>query len=130
MNMERALILIIDQSPETRAMYADIFRHYGYTVAEAADSAEGVRLFHELRPDLIVTELSNEPEWVRALRAVRDDANGPRPATIACSTSIDPHWPCAPPGIDVDLALPKPTSPRKLLTEAQQLLARREPRAA
>jgi CheY-like chemotaxis protein len=122
--MERALILIIDTSAETRAIYGDYFRHHGYAVAQAADSAEAVRLYYELRPNLIVTELSEDPEWVQAIRTLRRPNAGLETPLIACSTTIDQRWPFPPPGIDVDVALPKPTSPRALLLEAQRLLAR------
>jgi len=123
--MEKTLVLIIDASSDTRSMYADYFVHHGYAVAEAAHGAEGVRRFHDLRPDLIVTELSEEPEWVHALQAMRWPEVGLETAMIACSTMIDSAWPAAPAGIDVDVALPKPTSPRTLLLEARELLARR-----
>lgn len=122
--MQNALILIIDTSPETRSMYAEYFRYHGYSVAEAADASEGVRLFQKLQPNLVVTELSDEAEWLQAIRILRWPETGGRTAVIACSTWIDPKWPVVPPGIDVDVALAKPTSPRTLLLEAEQLLAR------
>jgi CheY-like chemotaxis protein len=121
----KALILIIDQSSDTRAMYADCFRHHGYAVAEAADSHEGLALSRSLRPDLIVTELSTEHEWVQAIRVIRGNGVAGETAIIACSSSIEPSWPCVPEGIDVDRALPKPTSPSTLLMAAEQLLAGR-----
>lgn len=123
--MAKELILIIDASAETRSMYGDYFRYHGYEVAEAPDAAEGVQLLSELRPDLVVTELSEEPEWVEGIRTLRRSGTGEERAMIACSTRIDPTWPCAPPEIDVDRALPKPLSPRVLLLEAQAVLASR-----
>jgi CheY-like chemotaxis protein len=121
--MHRALILIIDPSRETRTIYADYFRHYGYAVAEAADGDEGAELARSLRPNLIVTELSEEEDWVRAIRVVREDGTTRETAIIACSSLIEASWPCAPAGVQVDSALPKPTSPRTLLGEVQRLLA-------
>jgi CheY-like chemotaxis protein len=120
--MERALILIIDPSEETRAMYGDYFRYHGYEVVEAADGADGVRAARELKPDLVVTELSIAPDRIRELRTIRTGPRGRRPATIACSTSLDPSWPFAPAGVEVDMALAKPISPRALLLHAQYLL--------
>lgn len=120
--MQKALILVIDPSSDTRAMYGDYFRHHGYAVAEAADGAEGVRLFEQLRPDLIVTELSAEPEWLRSIQRIRGQGDGPRTAMIACSTTIDATWPAVPHDIEVDLALAKPISPRALLQQAELVL--------
>jgi CheY-like chemotaxis protein len=125
--MRKALILIIDQSQDTRAMYGDYFRHHGYTVVEAADGMEGVRLFRQFQPDLVVTELSEEQEWMGAIRSIVAGSSGWKPASIACSTSIDPSWPFPPPGVDVDMAVPKPVSPRSLLEQAEQLLAHLTP---
>jgi DNA-binding response OmpR family regulator len=122
--MGKALILIIDPSRETRAIYADYFRFHGYDVVEAGDGAEGVRLYGELAPDLVVTELSGDPDWVPALGVVRSRGAGSRTPIIACSTVIDAHWPYAPSGLEVDSALAKPTSPRKLLMVAEHLLSR------
>jgi CheY-like chemotaxis protein len=120
--MQQRLILIVDHDRSTRTMYADYFRHHGYAVAEAAFGAEGVRLFRQLRPDLIVTELSLEPDWVETLRTVRTN-NRFDTIIIACCASIDPGCPFSLDG--VDRALSKPTSPRALLLEAEQLLGER-----
>lgn len=123
--MARALILIIDPSPETRAMYGDCFRHHDFTVMEAAEGGEGVRLLPVLEPDLVVTELTEEPKEFRALNTLRWPRPGRETAMILCSVRIDPRWPHAPHGIDVDVVLPKPLSPRALLLEAEHLLIRR-----
>jgi two-component system, OmpR family, response regulator len=120
--MTPALILIVDNSPETRNMYGDYFRFHGYSVAEAASGPEGAALTAELHPDLIVTELSPDSAWTEALWAMRAGSRGEPTPIIACSTSIEEAWPCAPACVDVALA--KPTSPRDLLEQARQLLGR------
>jgi DNA-binding response OmpR family regulator len=122
--MHKPLILIIDTSPETRSMYAHYFRYNGYRVVQADDGEEVVRMFPGMRPALVITELSEDPGWARALRLLRWPRSGGKTAVIACSTMID-RWRGVPEGIDVDVALPKPTSPRTLLREAERLLARR-----
>lgn len=123
--MATALILVIDPSAVTRSMYGDCFRHAGYDVAESEDATEGVRLFTELGPRLVVTELSDDPEWREAIGAFRSPEPGRRTPVILCSTRIDRRWPAPPAGIDVDVALAKPISPRALLLEASDLLAPR-----
>lgn len=128
--METGLILILDASAETRAMYAHWLRHHGYAVAEAADGEEALRVSARRRPDLVVTELSGDAEWILAIQTLRWTGTDRATPMIACSTIIDPRWPFAPAGLDVDLALPKPTSPRTLLREARRLLARRTAGAA
>ena len=123
--MHKALILFLDPSSETRAMYADYFRHHGYDVAEAADSAGAVALHTRRRADLVVTELSDRPEWKDAIRSMRWPEPGFETPVIACSSRIDPDWPFAPIWVDVDVALPKPTPPSAVLRAARHLLARR-----
>lgn len=120
--MVNGLILIIDASEDTRAMYCDYFRHHGYSVAEAGDATEGLGLVRQVQPDLIVTELSDDPAWLWSIRRIQNGRAGHRPLVIACSTTIDANCPYGPPGVDVDLALAKPISPRALLLQAQQLL--------
>jgi CheY-like chemotaxis protein len=120
--MAKALILIVDRCGATRAMYAAYFRHHGYEAVEAADSREGVLLSRMLNPDLVVADLAGGQEWVPAIRRMRGNGTARERAIIACSSTIDPHWPEAPTGIDVDRALPKPTSPSSLLQAIQQLL--------
>jgi DNA-binding response OmpR family regulator len=120
--MVDGLILIIDGSEYTRAMYSEYFRYHGYSVAEAGNATEGLHLARQLKPDLIVTELSDEPAWLWSIRRIRDGRAGHRPWIIACSTIIDASCPFGPPGVDVDLALAKPISPRALLLQMQLLL--------
>lgn len=120
--MQNALILIIDQSSATRQMYADYLRHHGYRVVGASDSAEGLRLSRSMRPELIVTELAADREWIQAIQVMKRNGTARETAIIACSTFIDPRWPCVPDDVAVDRALPKPTAPRDLLREIERLL--------
>jgi len=53
----RATILIIDDSSEVRAIMREALALDGYQVIEAADGREGVRLFRENRPDLVLLDM-------------------------------------------------------------------------
>jgi YesN/AraC family two-component response regulator len=53
--MER--ILIIDDESQIRSMIRLILEREGYTVEEASDGIEGIRLFREKPVDLIITDL-------------------------------------------------------------------------
>ena len=50
-------ILIIDDEPQIRSMIRLILERSGYTVIEASDGIEGIRLFRERPADLIITDL-------------------------------------------------------------------------
>lgn len=122
--MAKALILMIDRSATTRSMYRDCFRHHGYEVVEAEDAADGLRLFARWDPQLVVTELDDDPGWLDAIRMLRALVPGRHTPVILCSTRIETSTPVLPEGLEVDMALPKPISPRELLTQASDLLAR------
>jgi CheY-like chemotaxis protein len=51
-------ILIADDSPDNRAMYAEYLTFKGYVVSEAKDGYEVVALAAALMPDLILMDLS------------------------------------------------------------------------
>ena len=126
--MHKPLILIIDTDPDTRSMYAEYFRYQGYRAAEAEDGMDACQLFPypELQPSVVVTELSEAPEWMEAIARLRRPGPGRETPLIACSTLIDPSWPFPPAWLDADVALPKPATPAVLFQEAQQLLARQD----
>ncbi len=50
-------VLIIDDEPQIRSMVRLILEREGYTVLEAADGAEGLKIFREKPADLILTDL-------------------------------------------------------------------------
>ena len=52
-----ALILIIDDEPQIRAMLKLMLERDGYEVAEAPDGIEGIRVYRQKPADLIITDL-------------------------------------------------------------------------
>lgn len=55
--MDAATILVIDDSPPVREMLATVLRRGGYQVVTAANGEEGLRVFRERTPDLVVLDL-------------------------------------------------------------------------
>lgn len=51
-------ILIVEDSPEGRDIYAMALEAAGYAVLQAWDGAEGIRIATDARPDLIVMNVS------------------------------------------------------------------------
>ena len=49
-----ALILIVDDSPTEVYQMQRALESHGFQTAVAADGAEGIRLAHEMHPDLIL----------------------------------------------------------------------------
>lgn len=51
-------VLLVDDSAETRQMYAVLLRDEGYVVLEAGDGEAGIELASERRPDLIFMNMA------------------------------------------------------------------------
>ena len=55
--ISRPTILLIDDSPDVRAVLRVALESEGYSVLEAADGREGVRLYREHRPALVLLDI-------------------------------------------------------------------------
>jgi CheY-like chemotaxis protein len=53
----KASILIIDDEPQFRKLFVEKVAKLPYTVIEGQDGDEGLRLFQEHQPDLVITDL-------------------------------------------------------------------------
>ena len=52
-----AKILIVDDEPQLREMLTDMLEMDEHEVVEAVNGVEGVKKYHESKPDLIITDL-------------------------------------------------------------------------
>jgi len=50
-------ILLIDDESEIRKLFIKKLAGRGYEIIEACDGKEGIKLYHEARPDLVITDL-------------------------------------------------------------------------
>jgi CheY-like chemotaxis protein len=82
----RPLVLVIDDSQDSRRVTADVLRLSGFNVQEAADGLEGILKASLLRPDLIVTDLEmpTMDGW-ETIRRLRSHVSTCRIPVIACS---------------------------------------------
>ena len=123
-NTDMALILIVDDSPtEVYQMQRALERH-GFQTAVASDGAEGIRLAHEMHPDLILMDIVMP--GVDGFRATRTLANDPDTRAIPVimvsskSQETDRIWGMRQGAVD-DLV--KPVATTTLLEKAQAALA-------
>jgi CheY-like chemotaxis protein len=86
------LVLVIDDSGDTREVYAVLLRLEGFSVEGASDGREGLRKAAELRPDIIITDLSMPvmDGW-QTIRRLRADERTRRIPIIACSGEDAPR---------------------------------------
>jgi CheY-like chemotaxis protein len=54
----KPLVLIVDDVPDNRAIYADFLRFSGYDVVEATDGFEAVEVAKRMLPDVALMDLS------------------------------------------------------------------------
>ncbi len=55
--MSANTVLIVEDNPDNRDIYSTFLRHYGFTVVEAADGLEGVRLARERIPGVVLMDV-------------------------------------------------------------------------
>lgn len=78
---QNAKILIIDDDDNRRGMLSECLKVSGFEVSEAPSGVPGVKLAHEITPDLVITDL-NMPdvdgnEVCRMLRSTKDTEDVP-----------------------------------------------------
>ncbi len=72
--MANELILIVEDNDKNRKLVRDVLLFKGYRLAEAETGEEGVRLAHELHPDLILMDIQLPGiDGATALRQLRED---------------------------------------------------------
>ena len=73
----RARVLVVDDDPDVRRFLAASLEDLGYAVQAAEDGETGLRLFHELQPDLLVLDYAmpgmSGAEVAQAAREQRPD---------------------------------------------------------
>jgi CheY-like chemotaxis protein len=118
----RPLVLVIDDSDDTRDMLATVLHLEGFTVEEACDGREGIEKAMESLPDIIITDLwmpvMDGREMIRRLRA---DHRTRRTPILACSGEERAGTDYTP----ADAFVPKPCPLHLLLLEVRGLLRRR-----
>jgi two-component system, cell cycle response regulator DivK len=116
----RPLVLVIDDSDDTRKAYAEVLRLEGFSVEGASDGQEALRMAVELLPDIIITDLRMPiMDGLEMIRRLRADERTRRIPVIACTG--DPNGTH---DSSADVLLAKPCSLDALLLEVRQLLRR------
>ena len=68
-------VLVIDDDPSMRRLIGRMLRSAGHQVREAGGGREGLELFNEARPDLVVTDIfMPEGEGIETVRAMYEAA--------------------------------------------------------
>jgi CheY-like chemotaxis protein len=114
-------ILIIDDELQMRRLLARLLRDAGHTVHEAANGREGLKLFREVHPVLIITDiLMPDTEGIETIRELRRAA--PTLPILAISGSNTPVYLDAATKLGATASLRKPFSAEELLGAVETLL--------
>jgi CheY-like chemotaxis protein len=117
------IVLLLDDERDILDMYSAHFEAEGVWVATAASAREGMLAVQELRPDLIVTDISfgDEPSGATFAQAMKE-----RPETwgipLIVLTGLATEDMPSTVREDADLFLRKPVPPESLLLNVRRLL--------
>jgi CheY-like chemotaxis protein len=121
-----ALVLVVDDSADTRHLYATHFRHRGFRALTAADGDTAIDTATHREPDLIVMDLAMPR--VSGISAAHHLKHNPRTRKIPIILLTGYGHRAIHEGaleMGVDLLLTKPCLPENLEHEVRQLLDRR-----
>ncbi len=124
------LILIIDDDPFFRRVLGDAFRESGFRVVTAEDGTEGVRLFCEHRPAVVLCDLVMPGMGgVSTCKAIAEEAGGDEPV-MALLTSMFKERPHEHPTAEMGarVHIPKFCNPVDIVIIVEQLLSRAQSR--
>ena len=77
-------ILVVEDNPKNLKLVRDVLTYAGFEVIEATSGEDGVRLAHEMVPDLILMDLQLPGiDGAEALRRIRAAQRGPDVPIIA-----------------------------------------------
>jgi len=122
-----ASILVIEDSRALRLIVEHSLLEAGYTVTSAVDGSEGMRLWHQTRPELVITDIMMpERDGIETIQEIRREA--PQAKILAmtgysCSGSID--FPEMLRRLGADDVLTKPFLPKALLAKVRAMLQSR-----
>ena len=119
-----ALILIIDDDNQFRAMLREMLERTGYKVVEASNGKEGIKLYREKATDLIITDLiMPEKEGIETIMELRRDFPDVKIIAISGGGRLDPEqYLSMAKGFGARYTFVKPVEREELLQAVEELL--------
>lgn len=121
--MDTKTVLLVEENEDSAIIYGVFLEHHGFHVLRAKDSAEGVRLAHELHPDLILMAMSipGFGAW-QAMREIRADSGTAGIPVLAMTEYDEKETREQARLVGFHGVLEKPCTPRRLLLEVTRFL--------
>jgi len=118
-------VLVVDGDARTRATLHDLFQRAGFTVREAPDGHQALRLVEEQTPDAVVLEVATPGVTGYALcRFLRARFGEQLPIVFLSGDRVEPLDRTAGLLLGADDYVVKPFDPDELLARVQRLLVR------
>jgi CheY-like chemotaxis protein len=122
---DRPLVLLVDDSPDNRSMYAEYLAFNGYEVLEADDGVQAVATARRERPDAIIMDVGLPAiDGIEATKILRADPTTSDAIVLALSGHADEMEERAT-RAGVDRFLRKPCLPKVLVEHLRALLRER-----
>lgn len=116
-------VLLVEDNEDNRIVYSTILRHFGYDVQEALNGEEGIAKARELKPDLILMDISipviDGWEATQVLKHDPETMDIPIIALTAHALASDREKAME---VGCDGYLAKPCEPRAVVAEVQRFL--------
>ncbi|OJY27821.1 MAG: response regulator [Myxococcales bacterium 68-20] len=127
----RPLVLVVDDFEDNRAMYVEYLQFQGFRVVEAVNGLDAVERTQELRPGVVVMDLSLPvmDGW-EATRRIKADARTKHIRVIALSGHAEPAHAKKALDAGCDDFVAKPCLPENLLAKVREHLAAGRPAEA
>jgi two-component system cell cycle response regulator DivK len=88
--MSHSRILVVEDNPKNLKLVRDVLTFVGYDVIEATSGEEGVRLAHEVAPDLILMDLQLPGiDGAEALRRIRREEDHQVPVVAVTAFAMN-----------------------------------------
>lgn len=120
---ERAVILIVDDTPDGRDIYSLYLQHQGFTVLTACDGNEGIEIARSQQPDLVIMDIAMERlDGIAATKRLKRDARTRRIPVIVLTAY--PEKPVQQRAMEAGASvfLTKPCLPEQLERHIRRLL--------
>jgi len=131
MTRSGANILIIDDDPFFQRILSDAFRENGFTVFVASDGIEGVKLYLETFPDVVISDLVMPRMGGVSTCMEINRVAGERQPIIILLTSMFQEGPHEheTPEMGARFHIPKSTAPLDIVILVEQLIERAKTQA-
>lgn len=119
--MHPKTVLLVDDDEDSRMICVTILEHHGYKVVEAGDGGEGLRLAREIRPDVILMDVTLPvlDGWTATRELKGSEPTSDIPVIMLTARALDTDRAR---GRDCgcDSYLTKPCSPTQVLEEVRK----------